>query len=103
METTNPNFKIERSFAYSGGDQNGEPIAIHIIKSNWTNPDLYHVIIEFGDYDSADHHLLSKEQIQEKFGIELGEDSDFGKMVHNMPNDMELGKAMRLEYIKNKS
>jgi hypothetical protein len=103
METTKPNFKIQRFFAYSGGDQNGEPIGIHIIQSNWTRPTLYHVLIEHGDIEVTDVHLLNREQIKEQFGIEFGEDLDFGKLVRNMPNDMELGKAMRLEYIKNKS
>jgi hypothetical protein len=103
METTKPNFKIQKSFAYTGGDQNGEPIGIHIIQSNWTRPTLYHVLIEHGDIEVTDVHLLNREQIQEKFDITFDEDADLGKMVRDIPNDMELGKAIRLEYIKNKS
>lgn len=102
METTKPNFKIERSFAYSGGDQSGEPIGIHIIKSGWRNPTMYHVLIEFGDMEQTDYHFLSNEQIEEKFAIQLGEDLDFSEIVKSNPNDMELGKIIRLEHIKNK-
>jgi len=94
-----PNFKVMKSFAYSGGDINGEPIGIHIIKSGWRNPDLYHVIIEHGDTEQQDYLILSKEHLLEQLGISLGDEKDFGEMVHTIPNDMELGKAIR-EYFK---
>lgn len=101
METTNLNFKIQKSFAYSGGDQNGEPIGIHIIRSGWNNPIMYHVLLEFGDYDTTDHHLLTKEQIKEKWNIELEDEVNFSELIMSTPNDMELGKLVRLEYTKN--
>jgi hypothetical protein len=94
-------FKTERSFAYSGGDTTGEPVGIHIIKSGWRQPTLYHVLIEHGDTDQADHHILSIEQIEEKFGVVIGDEMDFGQMIKEIPNDMELGKALRLHYLKN--
>jgi hypothetical protein len=94
-------FKTERSFAYSGGDTTGEPVGIHIIKSGWRQPVLYHVIIEFGDMDKADHHILSVEQIKEQWGIEIEDDRDYGQMIMTIPNDSELGKEMRLHYLKN--
>jgi hypothetical protein len=94
-------FKTERSFAFSGGDITGEPIGIHIIKSGWRQPDLYHVILEHGDTESVENHLLSREQIKEKWNFELPEDEDFGRMIHMIPNDAELGKSMRLLYLKN--
>ncbi len=100
METINPNFKIHKTFAYSGGDQ-FEPIGIHIIRSGWSNPALYHVLLEFGDYETTDHYLLMKEQIKEKWNIEFEDLNDLGTLIKSTPNDMELGKAIRLEYIKN--
>jgi hypothetical protein len=103
MEIIKTKFKIEKTFAYSGGDQNGEPIGIHIIQSGWRKPVMYHVLIEHGDIERTDLHLLTREQIQEKFDIAFDEGADLGKMVRDIPNDMELGKAIRLEYIKNKS
>lgn len=99
METTNPNFKIHKAFAYSGGDIS-EPIGIHIIKSGWCNPQLYHVLIEFGDMDQTDHYLLSKEQIQEKWNLEFDEYLNFSEIVKSIPNDQELGKFIRLQYTK---
>jgi hypothetical protein len=101
METINPNFKIKKSFSYSGGDQNGEPIGIHILRSGWESPTLYHVLIEFGDFEKTDHHLLTKEQIKEKWNIEFEDLIDLGNLIKSIPNDMELGKSIRLEYIKN--
>jgi hypothetical protein len=98
---TELNFKIQRSFAYSGGDQNGEPIGIHIIKSGWRNPDLYHIIIEHGDTEMQDHFLMSAEHIQENFSIFLDQEEDLGKLIFDNPNDQELGKAIRLHYLKN--
>lgn len=94
-------FKIERSFAYSGGDVTGEPVGIHIIKSNWRNPVLYHVLLEFGDMDQTDHALLSAEQIESEWGIVLDDEKDLGQMIKEIPNDSELGKEMRLHYLKN--
>lgn len=100
METINPNFKIKKTFAYSGGDQ-FEPIGIHIIESGWSNPVLYHVLIEFGDYDTADHHLMTKEQIKEKWNLDFEDNLNFSELIRTTPNDQELGKLIRLEYNKN--
>jgi hypothetical protein len=100
METIKQNFKIERSFAYSGGDQTGEPIGIHIIKSGWRFPDMYHVLIEYGDFEQTDYQLLTREQIEGKYNLILGEDLDFTKIIKENPNDMELGKIIRSEHIK---
>ena len=94
-------FKTERSFAFSGGDITGEPVGIHIIKSGWRQPDLYHVILEHGDTETVESHLLDKNQIEEKFGIIIDNEEDLGKLIHDNPNDMELGKAIRLHYLKN--
>ena len=50
---------------------NAEPIQIFIIKSGWSKPQLYHVIIEYGDYETTDHRLLTLEQINEIYGVQL--------------------------------
>ena len=50
---------------------NEEPIQIFIIKSGWSKPQLYHVIIEYGDYETTDHRLLTLEQINEIYGVQL--------------------------------
>jgi hypothetical protein len=41
---------------------------------------------------------LTREQIQEKFDIAFDEGADLGKMVRDIPNDMELGKIIRQKF-----
>jgi hypothetical protein len=78
-----------------------EPLAIHIIKSGWSKPQLYHVLVEFGDMMETTYHTLEAEQIAEKFGINI-EDSFkdlpvvFRKSIlRQKPNDSDLGKYIR--------
>ena len=51
--------------------QNEEPIQIHIFKSGWSKPQLYHTVIEYGEYETTDHRLLTLEQINEIYGVDL--------------------------------
>lgn len=79
---------------------NGEPIAIHLIKSGWSNPQTYHVIVEFGDMEQTDYSgVLTMEQIEDKFGFPKGSIKDYedglANYVRNLPNDQELGRSFR--------
>jgi hypothetical protein len=74
-----------------------EPFQMHIVKSGWGKPQMYHVLVEFGDMEQTDYHFMSKEQIKKRWGLEFDE-VDFVEMVKEYPNDMELGKKIRLIY-----
>ena len=74
-----------------------EPMQFHIIKSGWGNPQMFHVLIEFGDMEQTDYHFMSKEQIKESFDIEFTE-IDFVEIVKEFPNDTELGEKIRSIY-----
>jgi len=74
-----------------------EPIQMHIVKSGWGKPQMYHVLVEFGDMEQTDYHFMSKEQIKERWELEFDE-VDFVEMIKEYPNDMELGKKIRLIY-----
>ncbi len=47
-----------------------EPLAVHILRSGWSNPQLYHVLVEFGDRMETTVHLLEASQIKELFSID---------------------------------
>jgi hypothetical protein len=78
-----------------------EPYAVYIMKSGWSKPQLYHVLVEHGDIMQTDHQLLEASQVQEKFGIDV----EFAylnrpivirrKQAIDTPNDQEFGKAVR--------
>lgn len=92
--------KIDMKLAnlfYINGTNEDEPIQFHIIKSGWGNPQMFHVLFEFGDYEQTDYHFMSKEQIKERFDIEFNE-IDFVETVKEFSNDMELGKKIRSIY-----
>jgi hypothetical protein len=74
-----------------------EPIQIHIIKSGWSKPQMFHVLVEFGDIEQTDYHFMTKEQIKERWDLEFNE-VDFVNIIKESPNDMELGKKIRLIY-----
>jgi hypothetical protein len=42
-----------------------------IIKSGWTSPQLYHCILEWGEYEDYDHELLTKEDIEKKYKVQI--------------------------------
>lgn len=81
-----------------------DPIAVKIIPSGWSNPQMYHVIVEWGDMDQADHHLLDADQIKEQMGIEVNEE-DFAatviskKFVNQHPNNYDLGETIRKPFL----
>lgn len=78
-----------------------EPLCVHILPSGWTNPRQYHVIIEYGDMDQAEHALLTAEQIKEKHGIVLDDVSTphdvsvSARMIKDRPDDAVLGAFVR--------
>ena len=82
---------------YINATINDEPIQMHIIKSGWGNPEMFHVLVEFGDMEQTDYHFMSREQIKERFDIEFNE-VDFVNLIKETSNDMELGKKIRLIY-----
>ena len=56
------------SFNYNDEDA---VIGLKIIKSGWGSPDLYHCILEYGEYGDIDYKLFTKEEIKEKYNIEI--------------------------------
>ena len=81
------------------GEYDGEPIALHIIKSGWA--DAYHIIVEWGDMEEVDFtSCVSRESIIQKYGIDVNNlfpktiivDEEFAKRY---PNDYELGTKIR--------
>lgn len=78
-----------------------DPMCVHILPSGWDKPKMYHVIIEHGDMDRADHELLSAEQIKEKLRIDISEVKTphdvmiSNKMIKDRPDDQNLGAFVR--------
>ena len=74
-----------------------EPYAIRFVKSGWCKPDLYHVIREYGDMDNSEYEgVLSVEQIQEQFGIDVTiQNSSLLNIIRSEPNDQSLGRKLR--------
>ena len=73
-----------------------EPIAYRIVRSGWSKPPMFHVLVEFGDYgDTTYKGLMSAEQIKEELGFIVIEDTNIKSYVVNHPNDMEFGKTIR--------
>ena len=78
-----------------------EPLCIHILRSGWSNPQLYHVLVEFGDRMETTYHTLEAGQISEMFDIDV--DKSFVNTpivfrkdsIRKLGNDMELGKHIR--------
>ena len=85
--------KVKPIFAFAGGVE-GEPIGITIVPSGWVNPQMYHVIVEFGDSDDWNTHFMTADQILQRFGIEVP-DVNLRKLSIDEPNDMSFGKAIR--------
>jgi hypothetical protein len=46
-------------------------VGLKIIKSGWSEPQLYHCILEWGEYEDCNYHLYTKEEIKEKYNIDL--------------------------------
>lgn len=68
-----PKYDIEfKANLYWEGGVEDELIAIRIIPSGWSAPQLYHVLIEYGDDGSTDYKQLTAEQIKDNYDIEVG-------------------------------
>lgn len=72
-----------------------DPIQLHIIWSGWSKPQMYHVIVEYGDYEQSEYFFLDAEQIKDRFQIDIPNMKSFSNILKECPNDMELGKAIR--------
>ena len=83
-----------------------EPLAFRIMKSGWSKPQQYHVLIEYGDHEQTDYELLDADQIQEKHGIDIANQTDHtgiivtAKMILETPNDGDLGKTVRKQFFQ---
>ncbi len=86
--------------ALSFGDRE-EPLCIHILKSGWGHPQLYHVLVEFGDEMQTTYHTLEASQITDMFGIDVEKSFTNRPIVirkdtiAKTPNDGYLGKTIR--------
>jgi hypothetical protein len=78
-----------------------EPLGVHIIRSGWSEPQLYHVLTEFGDRMETTYNTLEASQIKEMFSIDVEESFLNTPIVfrkdgiRHLANDMELGKHVR--------
>jgi hypothetical protein len=74
-----------------------EPIAVRILRSGWSKPQTYHVLMEFGDIGTTDYlGVFTSEQIKEKYGIEIDkEDFKLNEKAKKIGNDQELGGELR--------
>jgi hypothetical protein len=82
-----------------------DPIGIKIIPSGWTDPRMYHVLVEWGDREETDYHFLDASQIKEQMDIEISEDDFVSYIVtkdevRELSNDSELGNHIRTALIK---
>ena len=84
--------KVRPILAFSGGVED-EPIGITIVPSGWIGQ--FHVIVEFGDSDDWNTYYMNKEQILQKFGVEVP-DLNLKDMCRKEPNDMTLGRQVRI-------
>jgi len=55
-----------------------ESFVINILKSGWSNPQIYHVIYEDGEIGDSSHVLLTAKEIFEKHSIDI--DKEFKKI-----------------------
>ena len=86
-----PNPKVKPYFCYRGSFGE-EPIGITIVNSGWQG--MYHVIIEFGEYDDFKHKLMDLHDIEKEYGLKI-EDIDMKEFSYRYPNDHDLGRAIR--------
>lgn len=91
--------------------ESGDPIIVRILKSGWMDQgeEMYHVLTEYGAYEETSHSHLTRSQLLEihpefleiinnKFQDVVVESSDF----YNIPNDQEMGRAIRRKSINKK-
>jgi len=82
-----------------------EPVCVKIIPSGWSEPRMYHLLIEHGDYEKTDYHFVNSDQLKSDFGIDLDEKAFHSYIitpeeVNETPNDFELGDKIRRKLIK---
>lgn len=59
-----------------------EPIMIYYFESGWNyGYPMYHVLIEFGDFEQTDYLFLSPTEFKEKFGIFPTEEQNAGNQL----------------------
>jgi len=46
-------------------------VILFILKSNFSQPTMYHCILEWGEYEDYNHYFLTIEEIEEQFNIKL--------------------------------
>jgi hypothetical protein len=64
--------KVQRTRANLRIFQLGEePEIVYIFESGYTNPQIYHLVFEDGYESLIIHEFLSKQEIKNKFNIEL--------------------------------
>ena len=86
-----PDAKVKPAFCYKGGFGD-EPIGITIVNSGWRG--MYHVIIEFGEYEDFSHKLMDLHDIERAYELKI-EDIDMKELSFKYPNDHDLGKLIR--------
>lgn len=76
------------------------PVCLKVIPSSWTEPQLYHVILEDGEFTKSDYlGEMTKEQIHESFDVYIDYIEDpIYKIILENPNDQDLGKKIRSLY-----
>lgn len=75
-----------------------EPIAFRFVKSGWSRPQRYHVLIEWGDSDDTTYKgLMSEAQILDEYGFEVpnSEELSISKIATQFGNDADLGSRIR--------
>ena len=80
-----------------------EPIAFRFVRSGWSRPQTFHVLIEFGDYSDTTYKvLMTGEQIKEEYGIDMpsADEMTLTKIDKDNPNNMDMGKAIRSLVLK---
>lgn len=91
---------VKPEFCLNGTLTIDEPMQIHVVKSGWSRPQMYHVLVEFGDMEQTDYHFMDSDQIKERFGVEV-DLKTLDEMIKDHPNDMELGNTLRRHKNKN--
>jgi len=86
--------------------ENDEPIAVYYIKSGWDHGyPMYHVIIEYGDFEQTDYLYMSEEDLCKRFDVTpelLNEKVSISvsqKDLRDYPNDQDLGRSIRKQFI----
>lgn len=107
MEITEPPFKrISGTIANLLVPTDDDPIAVYYFRSNWQyGYPMYHVIIEYGDMEQTEYQHMSEEEMCKRFKVTpeiLNENLDVKVNQENIkefPNDQDLGRSIRKQFI----